>query len=86
MTKTGTLKVAIPIDREIMMTVVNAQRSVIFDAWTKPELFKPLELRPDGWSLPACEIDLQVGGSIPYVWRGLNGTEMVTRGVYREIV
>jgi uncharacterized protein YndB with AHSA1/START domain len=31
-------------------------------------------------------VDLKVGGSYRFVWRGPNGTEMGMGGVYREIV
>ncbi|MFN2384818.1 MAG: SRPBCC domain-containing protein [Thermoanaerobaculia bacterium] len=39
-----------------------------------------------GWSLDICEINLRVGGTFRYVWRGTDGKEMGMRGVYREIV
>ncbi len=88
MKDSGTLKVAARGDREIMMTrVLDAPRSLVFDAFTKPELVKRWLLGPDGWSMPVCEIDLRVGGSYRYVWRhDRDGTEMGMGGVYREIV
>jgi len=74
-------------DREIVMTrVFDAPRTLVFDAWTKPELLKLWLHGPEGWSLPVCEIDLRVGGSFRYLWRHTNGNEMGMRGVYREIV
>ena len=37
----GTLQVTTPSEREIAMTrVFDAPRSLVFDAWTKPELLK----------------------------------------------
>jgi uncharacterized protein YndB with AHSA1/START domain len=87
MKNTGNLKVITPSDREIAMTrVFEAQRSLIFEAYTKPELLKRWLLGPPGWSLPVCEIELKVGGTSRFVWRGPDGTEMGMRGVYREIV
>jgi uncharacterized protein YndB with AHSA1/START domain len=87
MKNTGNLKVITPSDREIAMTrVFEAQRSLIFEAYTKPELLKRWLLEPPGWSLPVCEIELKVGGTSRFVWRGPDGTEMGMRGVYREIV
>jgi uncharacterized protein YndB with AHSA1/START domain len=68
-----------------MTRVFDAPRRLVFDALAKPELIKRWLLGPDGWSLPVCEIDLRVGGSLRYVWRHTNGTEMGMRGVYREI-
>jgi uncharacterized protein YndB with AHSA1/START domain len=42
MTRTHTLEVTTPSDREITMTrVFDAPRSLVFDCWTKPELVKP---------------------------------------------
>src|SRR3989454_4488921 len=91
MTNPGTSKVKLqittPSDREIAMTrVFDAPRSLVFDAFTKPELVKQWLLGPPGWSMPVCEIDLRVGGTYRYVWRHANGNEMGMGGVYREIV
>jgi uncharacterized protein YndB with AHSA1/START domain len=88
MNNTGTLKVTTPSDREIAMTrIFDAPRSLIFDALTKPELLKRWLLGPPGWSLPVCDIDLQIGGSFRYVWRrDVDGTNMGMGGVYRDIV
>ena len=87
MTNTGSLQIATPTDREIVMTrVFDAPRRLVFDAHTKPELVKRWLLGPPGWSMPVCEIDLRVGGTYRYVWRNDQGTEMGMGGVYREIV
>jgi uncharacterized protein YndB with AHSA1/START domain len=55
-------------------------------ALTKPALLKRWLGVFGGWSLAVCEIDLKVGGSFRYLWRGPDGPEMGIRGVYREIV
>jgi uncharacterized protein YndB with AHSA1/START domain len=82
----GKLQVTTPSDREIAMTrVFDAPRSMVFDAWTKPELVKRWLVR-SGWTFPICEIDLKVGGKYRWVWRSPNGKEMGMGGVYREIV
>jgi uncharacterized protein YndB with AHSA1/START domain len=87
MQNTGTLKVTAPRDREIVMIrVFDAPRTLVFDAFTKPELVKRWLLGPPGWSMPVCEIDLKVGGAYRYVWRHADGREMGMGGVYREIV
>jgi uncharacterized protein YndB with AHSA1/START domain len=86
MKNTGTLKVATPTDREIVMTrVFDAPRHLVFDAFTKPELLKRW-FGPRGWSLVVCETDFRVGGSWRFVLRGPDGSEMGMYGVYREIV
>ena len=87
MKNTETLKVTTPTEREIVMTrVFDAPHRLVFEALTKPELFKRWLLGPPGWSLPVCEIDLKVGGACRFVWRGPDGTDMGMRGAYREIV
>jgi len=86
MKNTGTLKVTTPSDREIVLTrVFDAPRSMVFDAFTKPELLKRW-FGPRGWSLVVCEVDLRVGGGFRFVLRGPDGKDMGMRGVYREIV
>lgn len=84
---TGKLKVTTPSDREIRMTrVFDAPRELLFEAWTTPQLVSRW-LEPPGWTMPICEIDLNVGGSYRFVVRNSSpGTEMGWGGIYREIV
>ena len=83
----GSLKVTTPTDREIVFTrVFDAPRKLVFEAYTKPALLKRWLGVFGGWSLAVCEIDLKVGGSYRFVWRGPDGNPMGMRGVYREIV
>lgn len=85
MKNTGTLEVATPADNQIVMTrVFNAPRSMVFDAFSKPELLKKW-FGPRGWSLDVCEVDLRVGGGFRFVMVGPAGQRMGMRGVYREI-
>jgi uncharacterized protein YndB with AHSA1/START domain len=87
MTNTETLQVTTPSEREIVMTrVFDAPRSLVFDAWTKPELLERWLGVRNGWSFAVCEVDLRVGGAYRFVWRGPDGAEMGMGGVYREIV
>jgi len=84
---TGKLIVTTPSDREIAMTrVFDAPRTLVFDAWTKPDLVRRWLLGPPGWTMPVCEIDLRVGGAYRFEWLGQDGTRMGMGGVYREIV
>ena len=81
-----TFKIEASGECEIVMTrVFNAPRDLVFDALTKPELVKRWLLGPPGWSMPVCEIDLNVGGKYRYVWRNDDGREMGMGGTYREI-
>ena len=85
MKNTGTLKVSLPTEREVVMTrVFDAPRRLVFDALTKPELLRRW-FGPRGWSLVVCEADLKVGGTWRWVLRGPNGRDMGMRGVYQEI-
>jgi uncharacterized protein YndB with AHSA1/START domain len=81
-----TLKLTTRGDREIVMTrVFDAPRTLVFDAFTKPELVKQWLLGPPGWTMPVCEIDLRVGGAYRYVWRTADRQQMGIGGVYREV-
>jgi uncharacterized protein YndB with AHSA1/START domain len=81
-----TLKVEARGDREIVMTrVFDAPRRLVFDAFTKPELLKRWLTGAPGWTLAVCDVDLRVGGSLRYLWRGPAGEEMGMSGVFREI-
>ncbi len=88
MSNPGNLQVTTPSDREIAMTrVFDAPRHLVFEALTKPELVQRWLLGPPGWSMPICEIDLQVGGAYRYVWRNdENGQEFGSTGAFREIL
>jgi len=86
MKNTGTLQVTTPTERGIVLTrVFDAPRRLVFDALTKPELFKRW-FGPRGWSLAVYEADLKVGGAWRSVLRGPDGRDMGMRGVYQEIV
>ena len=87
MEHTAMLNVQAQGDREIVMTrLFNAPPSLVFDAWTKPELLMRWFGGPEGWSLSVCEVDLRVGGRYRFVTRHVEGEEMGWGGVYREIV
>jgi uncharacterized protein YndB with AHSA1/START domain len=83
----GSLNITTPSDREIAMTrVFDAPRRLVYEAYTKSELLKRWLGVHNGWILAVCEIDLQVGGTYRYVWRGPDDMEMVMRGVYQELI
>jgi uncharacterized protein YndB with AHSA1/START domain len=82
----GSTTFTTPSDREVVMTrVVDARRSLVWEAWTNPEHVHNWLLGPEGWTMPVCEIDLRPGGTWHFVWRQSDGTEMEMRGEYREI-
>jgi uncharacterized protein YndB with AHSA1/START domain len=86
MPNTGTLKVTIPTDREIVLTrVFDAPRALVFEAFTKPELLRQW-FGPRGWSLVVADVDLNVGGTFRFMLRGPDGNDLGMRGIWREIV
>jgi uncharacterized protein YndB with AHSA1/START domain len=87
MRNVGKMTIDTPGDREVALTrVFDAPRELVFDAYTRPELVQRwLTGRPDH-TMPICEIDLRVGGAYRYVWRGPDGKEMTSKGVFREVV
>jgi hypothetical protein len=59
--------------------VVNAPRSLVFDAFTKPEHPKRW-MGPRAFPMVHCESDLRVGGGYRFVHRGSDGQEVVFHG------
>jgi uncharacterized protein YndB with AHSA1/START domain len=73
-------------ERELVVTrTVNGQASVVFEAWTRPELF-------ERWWVPksfpitllSCELDVRVGGRYRLVF-GHEGSTMEFFGRYLEV-
>ena len=83
-----TFKATTPSDREIVLTrLFDAPRRLVFDALTRPEHVKRWwGCLGEGYSVPACEIDLRPGGKYRYTNRTPKGDLVVFYGVYREIV
>ncbi|MBU6451780.1 MAG: SRPBCC family protein [Cyanobacteria bacterium REEB67] len=81
-------KVTTPSDREILITRdFDADKALVFAAFTRPDLVRRWLLGPPGWTMPLCEIDLRVGGAYRYVWRfEEDGSEMGIGGIFQEIV
>ena len=85
MANAGTLQIATPTEREVVMTrVFDAPRQLVFDALTRTDLLRRWYGMP-GWSLVVCEIDFRVGGGFHFVSRREGGKDVGQRGVYREI-
>jgi uncharacterized protein YndB with AHSA1/START domain len=73
-------------EREVVVTrTINGPARLVFEAWTKPELFKqwwvPKSL---GLTLVSCEMDVRVGGRYRLVF-SVQGAEMAFFGTYREV-
>ena len=65
--------------------VVNAPRSLVFDAFTKPEHLKRW-MRPRALTMVICDSDLRVGGGWRMVYRAPDGQEVGFHGEFRELV
>jgi uncharacterized protein YndB with AHSA1/START domain len=74
-------------DRELVVKrTFNAPARIVFEAWTKPELFKRWWVpKSMGMSLLACEMDVRVGGGYRFVF-GVGDTKaMEVFGKYIEV-
>ena len=85
-TKFGTT-VTLPSDTEIAMSrSFDAPISLVWKAFTEPELLRRWLLGPDGWEMPICEVDLRVGGKWRYGWAQPDGSQAFEMyGEYTEV-
>jgi uncharacterized protein YndB with AHSA1/START domain len=81
------LEIVAEPDKPTIVTrrVVNAPRSLVFEAFTKPEHLKRW-MGPRSLAMTVCEIDLHVGGRWRMVHRTPEGQEFGLHGEFREIV
>ena len=70
-------------ERELVVTrTFNGPAHLVFEAWTKPELFKRWWVpKSTGMSLLSCEMDVRVGGTYRLVF----GQGMAFFGRYTEV-
>jgi uncharacterized protein YndB with AHSA1/START domain len=86
MTTSGTAKVTLPTDTQILITrEFAAPRQLVWKAWTTPELVRRW-FHANRGEMTVCEIDLRVGGTWRYVMIAEGGFEVGFHGEYREIV
>jgi len=73
-------------ERELVVTrTVNAPARVVFEAWTKADLFRKWWVpRSYGLTLLSCEMDVRVGGGYRLVFSHQDST-MEFFGKYREV-
>lgn len=76
----------LPIVEDLLITrVFDAPREAVWKAWTDPKHFMRW-WGPEGYTAPACEIDLRVGGKYLFCMRSPEGQDYWSTGVYRGIV
>ena len=85
-TSSGTAKVSLPADEQILVTrEFAAPKHLVYKALTTPELVKQWWSGQRG-EVTSVEIDLRVGGTWRYVMVANAGFEVAFHGEYREIV
>lgn len=79
-------QVTLPSDREVRVTrQFNAPRQLVYDAHTKPALVPKWQGYTD-WDMPACEMDVRVGGKYRWQWRNKeSGKQFGFFGTFTEI-
>lgn len=71
--------------KELTMTrTFNAKRELVFNMWTKPELFSKW-YGPKGFTIPVCDIDLRPGGEFQVEMKAPNGKSYPHKGIYHEV-
>lgn len=81
----STAVVSLPSDREVKVErSFVAPRDLVWKAYTTPELLKRWLEHP-GWTMPVCEMAVQVGGRYRWRWRSEDGKEFGFHGEMREV-
>jgi uncharacterized protein YndB with AHSA1/START domain len=75
-------------DREVVVTrTFDAPARLVFEAWTKPELFKQWWVpRSMGMTLRSCELDVRTGGKYRLVFGDDPAKRMAFFGKYLDVV
>ena len=74
-------------ERELVSTrTFNAPARIVFDAWTKPEVFKRWWApKSFGLTMLSCEVDARVGGGYRLVFAHGDSKPMAFFGKYLEV-
>jgi uncharacterized protein YndB with AHSA1/START domain len=74
-------------EREVVVTrIVNGPPRIVFEAWTKPELFKRWWVpKSAGVTLLSCEMDVRAGGKYRLVFGHGDSKPMEFFGKYLEV-
>jgi len=63
----------------------DAPRALVWRAWTDPTMMAQW-FGPRHFTIPACELDVRVGGALRIVMRGPDGNDYPMKGVFIEVV
>lgn len=69
----------------VIERVIDAPRELVFKVWSQPEHLVRW-WGPEGFSLPACDLEFRPGGAYRFTMRAPDGVEHVLAGRFREIV
>lgn len=74
-------------DRELVVTrTFNGPARIVFEAWTKPELFKRWWIpKSCGVTMLSCEMDVRVGGGYRLTFSNAGSPPMAFFGRYLEV-
>jgi uncharacterized protein YndB with AHSA1/START domain len=80
-------QVTLPSEREVKVArSFKAPRTLVYKAYTDPQLVQRWLLGPPDWSMPICEMDVRVGGAYRWRWRNdKDGSEFGFAGTFREV-
>ena len=75
-------------EREVVVTrTVNGPARIVFEAWTKPELFQRWWMpKSMGVTIVSCEMDVRVGGGYRLMLRHGASEPMAFFGKYLEVI
>lgn len=62
-----------------------APPALVFRAHTEAALIRRWMIGPDGWTMPACQIDTRPGGSFRFDWTNGTDTSFHATGEYLEV-
>jgi uncharacterized protein YndB with AHSA1/START domain len=79
---------SLPSDTEVLVKrSFDAPVKLVWRAYMEPDLMRRWCSGPPGWSMPVCEMDMQVGGKYHWRWRSdENGQEFGFTGEVLEVV
>jgi uncharacterized protein YndB with AHSA1/START domain len=63
----------------------DAPRTLVWQAWTDPKMVAQW-FGPRHFTIPACELDVRVGGAFRIVMRGPDGNDYPMQGAFLELV
>ncbi len=76
-----------PSETELLITrIIGAPRSLVYDAWTRPEHLQHWQGTPQGTTTSDQAADLKNGGEYRVTMHAPDGTMHRLRGVYHEVV